>query len=80
LTEDRKWYMNFTPSKTLALLISNKINPNRQPTLQMNNTDIEEFSSHNYLGLIFTEKHLRLAVWEKLYDNNVKDAYYIQDS
>jgi len=46
--------MNFTPSKTLALLISNKINPNRQPTLQMNNTGIEEFSPHNYLSLIFT--------------------------
>ena len=46
--------MDFSPSKTEALLISNKINANRQPTLQMNDTDIEEFSSHKHLGLIFT--------------------------
>ena len=45
--------MNFSPDKTEALLISNKANPQPQPSLQMNGINIDDRSSHKHLGLTF---------------------------
>ena len=50
-----KWLVTFSPQKTKSLIISNKRNASRNPPLRFKNENIEEVSSHKYLGLIFSK-------------------------
>ena len=54
----KQWLITFSEIKTKSLLISNKIDANKNPPVMMNNTIIEEVPSFTYLGLTFT-KNLR---------------------
>ena len=48
------WLVTFNPSKNETLLISRKINKPIHPPLYMQNVQIQEVSSHNRLGLYFS--------------------------
>ena len=48
------WLVTFNPSKTLSMIFSRKLNPVQHPSLFMNDTIIEETTSHNHLGLTFS--------------------------
>ena len=62
-----KWLVNFSPQKTKSLIISNKWNASRNPPPRFKNENIEEVSSHKYLGLIFS-KDLK---WAKACSRNI---------
>ena len=48
------WLVEFNANKTMAKTISRKQNPVPQPLLFMNNTLIQETSTHKHLGLTFS--------------------------
>ena len=47
----KKWLVNFSPTKTKAMLISTKHNPLVHPPLVFDGTILEEISKHKHLGL-----------------------------
>ena len=47
----KKWLVNFSPSKTKALLISSKNDAAVHPPLVFDGTILEEISNHKHLGL-----------------------------
>jgi len=50
----KQWLINFAPTKTKALIISNKKDLILNPPLFLNGTQITEVKSHTYLGVTFT--------------------------
>ena len=48
------WLVEFNAKKTMAMTISRKRNPVPQPPLFLNNTLIQETSTHKHLGLTFS--------------------------
>ena len=50
----KQWIVQFSPSKTKSLIISNKKDSNLNPPVCINNLPIEEVKSFKYLGLNFT--------------------------
>lgn len=49
-----QWLINFSAPKTKSLIISNKTDSQRNPSVHLNNTAISEEVSHPYLGVIFS--------------------------
>ncbi|MCG7879157.1 MAG: reverse transcriptase domain-containing protein, partial [Candidatus Thiodiazotropha endolucinida] len=50
-----EWLVEFHAQKTMAMTISRKRNPPHHPPLFLNNTMIQETSSHKHLGLTFSD-------------------------
>ena len=50
----KQWIVQFSPSKTKSLIISNKKDSNLNPPVCINNLPIEKVKSFRYLGLHFT--------------------------
>ena len=50
-TWSQNWLASFNPNKTEELLITRKVNPPNHPPLYMDNTRIENVTSHKHLGL-----------------------------
>ena len=50
----QQWLVNFSPSKTKSLVISNKPNANLNPRVNLKGKVIEEVDSHIYLGVRFS--------------------------
>ena len=61
-----QWLINFSAPKTKALTISNKRNAKNNPPIIFKNEEIEEISSHVYLGLKFS-KNLK-------WNNHIEDV------
>ena len=59
------WLVNFSPSKTKSLTISNKHDVNLNPKVSLMGKNVEEVTSHTYLGLRFA--------------NNLRWKAHIQD-
>ena len=53
-TWSNKWLVNFSPSKTKSLTISNKPDAHRNPQVKLFGEFIEEVKTHKYLGLKFS--------------------------
>ena len=49
-----RWLVNFSPPKTEALTISNKLNVNEHPKLFLNGHTIKEVQTHKHLGMILS--------------------------
>ena len=49
-----QWLITFSPPKTKSLIVSNKVDRDLNPRIQLNGYDIEEVRSHTYLGLTFS--------------------------
>lgn len=45
------WQVNFNPNKTETVLFTRKFNTNPKPTLDMNDTPVQEVNNHKHLGL-----------------------------
>ena len=61
-----KWLVAFAPEKTKSLIISNKKDSHKNPSLIFKGKIIEEVSAHTYLGVLFTgnlswNKHIHLV-------------------
>ena len=50
----KQWIVNFSPSKTKSLIISNKKDSTKNPPVFLNNRQIAEVSNFKYLGVHFT--------------------------
>ncbi|MCP3901156.1 MAG: reverse transcriptase family protein, partial [Desulfobacteraceae bacterium] len=50
-----QWLITFSPVKTKSLIISNKPDLALNPSLYLNNIEIEEVNYHKYLGLSFSQ-------------------------
>ena len=48
------WLVDFHPRKTVAFLVSKKLDPVAHPPLSMNNTVLTESSCHKHLGITFS--------------------------
>lgn len=48
----KRWLVNFSVPKTKALIVSNKLDRHNNPSVEMNNTHIDEVQSHKHLGVI----------------------------
>ncbi len=48
-----QWLVTFSPTKTKSLIISTKSDLHLHPKVKLNGQEIEEVSSHTYLGLKF---------------------------
>ena len=48
------WLVDFHPRKTVAFLVSKKVDPVAHPPLSMNNTVLTESSCHKHLGITFS--------------------------
>jgi len=66
-----KWLVDFSPSKTKSLIVSNKKDANLNPPVLFNNVIIDEVSSYKYLGLHFAS-NLR---WNSHIDAVTKNAH-----
>ena len=60
-----QWLVNFSPTKTKSLIISNKVDAHLNPPILLFDQAIEEVQSHMYLGLRFS--------------NNLKWKHHIND-
>ena len=65
-----QWIVQFSPSKTKSLVISNKKDSNLNPPVFINDQPIDEVTSYKYLGLHFTS-NLR---WNLHIDNITSKA------
>ena len=51
-----QWLVDFAPEKTKSLIISNKRDAYKNPSVKFGGHPVEEVSEHTYLGLLFTSK------------------------
>ena len=61
-----KWLVSFSAPKTKSLIISNKHNLDDYSDLQLNNTPIQEVTSHKHLGIVIAKN-----LWWREYINEV---------
>ena len=50
----KKWLVSFNPAKSESMIFSRRRNKPHHPPVLMNQTQIEEVTSHKHLGLIFS--------------------------
>ena len=71
-----QWRVNFNPTKTVYMIISNKVNRPIYPNLLLGNTVLTRVSEHSHLGIILNDK----MTWDNHIDMITKKAAFRIDA
>ncbi|MCG8046167.1 MAG: reverse transcriptase domain-containing protein [Candidatus Thiodiazotropha endolucinida] len=70
----KQWLVTFNPAKSESILFSRKVNKPYHPPVLMDQTQINEVSSHKHLGIIFSNdcswhdhiEHIKTKAWARI--------------
>ena len=70
----QQWLVTFNPAKSESILFSRKLNKPYHPPVSMDETQINEVTSHKHLGVIFSNdcswhnhiEHIKTKAWNRI--------------